>query len=251
MGEARRVAAVVALAVVSPFGLFAQSAKAGAGMVVVPFVGCRSDGQTGPRDAPAGGAVEVAATAAEAKQLAYYRSAEGYGVLAPRGWQCFAIYGSDGGGLYVSPAPLSAANFLGAGAKPLEGEVVAMTEALGDTSGRFEVAKVMARVFPERRKFVEGVIGEGIEPASAFPFGPYAADRLTYQSSGMVEYRTAANSEGLGTVPRIAKDKEAISGVAALVGATPDLMLAAVRLKASEAGLTVVIVRQAEREASR
>ena len=60
-----------------------------------------------------------------------------------------------------------------------------------------------------------------------------------------------AASEGLGTAPRIAKDKEAISGVAALVGATPDLMLAAVRLKASEAGLTVVIVRQAEREASR
>src|ERR1700722_19088064 len=76
----------------------------------VPFVGCKSDGQVGPQDAPIGTAISMPITTKAAQMLAYYRTAEGVSVLAPRGWYCFGTYGSGGSALMASPQPIDTAN---------------------------------------------------------------------------------------------------------------------------------------------
>src|SRR5713226_5745414 len=76
--------------------------------VSVPFIGCKSDGQVGPVEAPKGTSTSVPISRKEALELAYYRSAQGVGVLAPRGWYCFGTYGSGGDTLFVSPQPIDA-----------------------------------------------------------------------------------------------------------------------------------------------
>lgn len=63
---------------------------------LVPFVGCKSDGQTGPQKAPNGKPVLLPLPAKFAERLAYYKSEQSAGVLAPRGWYCFGTYGSSG-----------------------------------------------------------------------------------------------------------------------------------------------------------
>src|SRR5262245_1162119 len=74
-------------------------------VVMVPFVGCKSDGQVGPLDAPDGVEQGVRVSAEAASKLAYYKS-ENLGVLAPRGWFCFGTYGSGGYGIFVAPTPI-------------------------------------------------------------------------------------------------------------------------------------------------
>ena len=69
----------------------------------VPFVGCASDGQVGPRKAAHRKPKVLALSPELASQLAYYQAQEGSGVLAPRGWYCFSTYGSNGGSLFVAP----------------------------------------------------------------------------------------------------------------------------------------------------
>src|ERR1700735_5782172 len=136
---------IVAVLVGLGMPLIAQTPKAapasGKPEMTVPLIGCASDGQTGPHDAPPSGSTQIAASTRVAEQLAYYKSREGTGGLAPRGWHCFGIYGSDGSTLYVSPHPLSAANFLSDAGKPLDGPVVALWDVAGDTAGRVGVAK--------------------------------------------------------------------------------------------------------------
>jgi hypothetical protein len=77
---------------------------------LVPFVGCKSDGQVGPVKAPSGRSKMMAIPAEAAQRLAYYKAEEGVGVLAPRGGHCFETYGSNGATLYVSPDPINAAD---------------------------------------------------------------------------------------------------------------------------------------------
>src|ERR1700729_1277487 len=72
------------------------SAPAPSAVVTVPFVGCASDGQMGPQKAPNGKNLAVAIPAAMANRLAYYKGENSSGVLAPRGWNCFSTYGSNG-----------------------------------------------------------------------------------------------------------------------------------------------------------
>src|SRR5208282_5998832 len=72
----------------------------------VPFVGCPSDGQTGPIEAPTGTARSVQIGRGAARELAYYEAAIGFGVLAPRGWHCLGNSGSSGASLFVSPEPI-------------------------------------------------------------------------------------------------------------------------------------------------
>jgi hypothetical protein len=48
----------------------------------------------------------------------------------------------------------------------LNGPFIKVTQLSGETSGRFRVARVIARVFPTQKAFADGVIKEGIEPAS-------------------------------------------------------------------------------------
>jgi hypothetical protein len=159
------------------------------------------------------------------------------------------VYGSNGSALYVSPEELTASEVLSTEWKGFAGPAIQVSENIGDTSGRFNVARVIARVFPAWKPFVERVIAEGIEPADAFPFGPYPADKLTYRSQSMVQYETAADDDGLGTESRLRKNDHPISGLAILVGQTPDLVYLAVRLSPEASGLTSVVIRQLERDA--
>ena len=70
---------------------------------IVPFVGCKSDGQVGPQDAPTGEPKTVTISPELAQMIAYYKASDGSGVLAPRGWYCFGTYGSSGSNLIRNP----------------------------------------------------------------------------------------------------------------------------------------------------
>lgn len=216
----------------------------------VPFVGCKSDGQMGPLKSPEGKSKSVPIAPDAAEQFAYYKSEYGFGVLAPRGWQCFGLYGANGSTLYISPTEIVAANLLSTTWNGFPGPAIEIAERDGDTSGRFEVARAIAHVFPTHRAFVDGVIREGIEPASSFPFGPYPKDKLTYLNKEMVEYQTPANTDGLGTNSRLEKNDDSISGVAILMGETPNLLFLSVRLSPNQTGLRSTIIRQVERDAA-
>jgi hypothetical protein len=214
----------------------------------VPFVGCNSDGQGGPVKAPTGESKFVHVDVKAAQRLAYYESEKEFGVLAPRGWYCFGSYGADGDTLYVSPRPINASNLFSSISRGFTGPMIQLSRSVADTSGRFSVAKTIARVFPKHKVFVRKVIEEGIEPASSFPFGPYPGDELTYKSDEIVEYQTPAQTEGLGTDSLLLKDDKSISGVAILTGQDSDLLHLSVRLPQAQIGLTASIVQQVERD---
>ena len=216
---------------------------------LVPFVGCKSDGQSGPEDAPGGQPVLLPVPAKAAERLAYYKSEQGIGVLAPLGWHCFGGYGSNGYSLYVSPEPFDGVTLFSASWRGFAGPAIEIRGSTGDTSGRFEVAQVIARVFPNRKAFVENLVMQG-EPATSFSFGPYPKDKLTYRNDGTVEYETPANSEGLGTQSRLMKNPHPIRGVAILVGDTPDLVQLSMRLPPEFAELGSIIIRQVEADAT-
>lgn len=210
----------------------------------VPFVGCPSDGQQGPVAPPKGEAKAVNVDSATASQLAYYQAQDSFGVLAPRGWNCFFVYGSNGASLMVAPdANLSLAT------DSLSGPAVVFTMYDGGTSGRFNVAKYAARLFAKlEQAFIAGVIAEGVEPKTDFPSGPYPADKTTYKSPLLVEFATPANKDGLGTSDRLKKNSLPVSGMAKLKVSPdgPDFFLLTVRLPANQAGLAPAIIAQAE-----
>lgn len=217
----------------------------------VPFVGCESDGQLGAVNAPTGTSKLVPISADSAAHLAYYKSEQGFGVLAPRGWSCFGVYGSNGYALYVSPERVTASNLFSSTWTGFTGPAIELAGETGDTSGRFGVARVIARVFPAHKSFVDDVIAQGVEPVSSFPFGPYPEDKLIYRTRQMVEYETPPNTEGLGTNSRLKKNAYPIRGAAILIGDTPDLVLLAVRLSPELTDLASPIIQQLERDAKR
>jgi hypothetical protein len=233
------------------FAQAALAAKPGpSAAVMVPFVGCASDGQAGPQAAPIGQSLSVAIPAPMAGRLAYYKSEYGAGVLAPRGWHCFSTYGSNGANLFVSPDPIDSKTvLLSEDWKGFAGPAVQISVSSGGTSGRFEVAKVIARVFPAYKTFAQNVIAEGIEPASDFPFGPYPSDKLTDRGKSVVEFETPANQQGLGTDSRLQANANPIDGVAIINGSDTDLTLLSARVPANDSDLIPAMVGQAEKEA--
>jgi hypothetical protein len=216
----------------------------------IPFVGCASDGQAGPQQAPTGKSKAVAIPTGIGQRLAYYKAEYGAGVLAPRGWHCFSTYGSNGASLFVSPDPIDPKAPFSDSWKGFSGQAIQISYSSGGTSGRFEVAQIIARVFPEYKAFAENVIAEGIEPASSFPFGPYPKDKLTYRSKSIVEFETPANTQGLGTDSRLQANASPIDGVAILSGADTDLLLLSERLPEKDHDLIATIVRQVEKESA-
>lgn len=134
--------------------------------------------------------------------------------------------------------------------KGFTGPVVQLSESSGGTSGRFEVASIIARVFPSHTAFTAKVIAEGIVTAADFPFGPYPHDNLRYRSNEIVEYETPPQTEGLGTRSRLQKSDVAIKGVEMLSGADVDLTSLAVRLPLGSEDLIRAIVRQVEQAAT-
>ena len=219
---------------------------------VVPFVGCASDGQVGPKQAPHGKIKKVPFSAELASKLAYYQAEEGSGVLAPRGWHCFGVYGSNGSSLFVAPQTMNSKLVFSEKWTGFSGPVVQISDSLGGTSGRFEVASIIARVFPAHKAFVAKVIAEGMETAADFPSGPYPKDELRYRSKEAVEYETPPQTEGLGTRSRLQKSDRAITGVEILSGPNEelDLISLSVRLPQVSEELTRAIVQQTVREAA-
>jgi hypothetical protein len=116
-------------------------------------------------------------------------------------------------------------------------------------SGQYQIAEAIARVFPAYRSYAKK-LWELID--LPFPSGPEAADRLTYQSKTVVEYRTAAGDEGMGTrFSRLSKSGGAVSGVAILIDDGHEMVLLSMRLPAELGRLDRVIVREVEQRAVR
>jgi hypothetical protein len=152
--------------------LFAQEKDAALNTRVtaasIPFIGCKSDGQVGDLDAPEGTDMSVSLSEETARGLAYYKAKMGMGVLAPRGWYCFGTYGSGGAQLFVGPERIEGANLFAADRKGFGGPVIEISYSYGNTSGRDEVAQVIARVFPEYKAFVAGVVEMFDRPSNYF-----------------------------------------------------------------------------------
>lgn len=224
-------------------------------LATVPFVGCPADGQLGPTAAPKGKPKNLPLAAPVAAQIAWYeyRGDGGQmGILAPRGWNCFATIGSNGISLYVAPEPLNADKILGhKNWRGFIGPAIELSESEGGTSGRFDVAKVIARVFSAHRDFLRDVIAEDIETASNFPTGPFPTDHLNYKTKELVEFTTPAGHKGLGTMSWLLPSDQPISGVAILsTGEDTDLLQLNMRLPPALAALGPIIIEQAEREAA-
>ena len=211
----------------------------------VPFVGCQSDGQTGPLDAPKVAKVEVRLDAKIAARLALYSPENGPAVLGPRGWSCFGGYGSAQTDLMLTPTSLDPSDRFNATLQGNTGFGIQASQVDGGTSGRFTAGQLVARVFPAHRSFVEQVIAEGILAASNFPSGPFPADHLTYRSDRIVEYETPPRSQGLGTYFQLLPNSDSIRGVAML---TPDFDVRhlALRLPQDMNDISPVIIRQFE-----
>jgi hypothetical protein len=235
---------VFSILVVMPHSMLSQTPED----ALVPFVGCESDGQVGPQAAPEGQAMKVQWDPATAKKMAYYKDAFSPGVLAPRGWHCFGAYGSSGSFLLVTPQPITRDDIFSDKRSEISGPGIQATLSSSDTSGRFDVARVIARVFPKEKAFVQRVINEKIVPASDFPFGPYPNDELVYKSDRIVAFHTPPNSEGLGTMSRLEKSSLPIEGVAILSSDKLSLFRLCVKLPPDETGLNSHIIRQFERE---
>lgn len=242
---------LVSFAVAAAFwggpGIISQAMPAtSAAASQVPFVGCASDGQAGPVKAPSSQSVTNPIPSAAAQRLAYYKAQYGPGVLAPRGWHCFSTYGSDGSNLFVSPDAIDSKTLLSMDWKGFTGAAIQISVSSGGTSGRFQVAKVIARVFPAYKQFAQNVIAEGLEPASDFPSGPYANDKLTDRGTNVVEFETPANTQGLGTDSRLLPNASPIDGVAIISGTDTDLIQLSARVSAKDRDLIPLIVKQVE-----
>lgn len=212
--------------------------------VRIPFVGCESFGQAEVIEAPRGNNRILQLKASVSQKLAYYQSSVAPGVLAPLGWHCVGLYGSSGGDLLVAPQPLDRGDvFLQNG--EITGPAVEVSEIGGGTSGRFEVAHVLARVFPAHTAFVQDLIDSFDFSPSEFKFGPFPNDKLLVQKDQFVEFRTPPHSEGLGSIDtRLKANDDPIDGVAILEGQTPDLLMLRVRLPRGQRELAAVIIRE-------
>jgi hypothetical protein len=235
----RPILAVSALLALS--GIGSAAAKP-----LVRTVGCASDGQMGPVVAPEVITGVPTVSGKAAGRLAYYAMGD-LGVLAPLGWHCFGLYGSNGAQLIVTPERHDAHDLL-EGTEGLTGPAVQIVALSGETSGRFEVAKAVSRLFPAYRTFVDRVVSEGIEPRSDFPAAPYPADRLEHKSDREAEFLTPANADGIGTQSRLVKSDTPIVGFVQL---SPDrgmdLTEIFVRMPPELVGLATPIVVAAER----
>ena len=216
--------------------------------VSVPFVGCASSGQLETLEAPQGTSRTVPISSKDAQALAYYKSADGIGLLAPRGWHCEGASGSGGAVLFLSPKPIHHGV---SGRQGLEGSAIEITHFSSGASGKYEIAEIMARVFPAYKAFATGVMeGMGLP----LPAGPYPKDTLKYRGKTIVEYNTPAQTKGLGNFHSwLGENELPIKGVAIVVGdlkegSGPDVVLLSVRILPALTGLVPAIVSQVERD---
>lgn len=237
--------------------LFAVARSSAHAQTSVPYIGCPGDGQTGPYAAAKGSPKAVNLPAAAADKLAWYEyngDAGHFGTLGPRGWNCFVTIGSNGWTLYIAPETLDSAKLLEhRNWKGFTGPAIQLSGSDGGTSGRFEVAKVVARVFPAHRDYARSIIAEGFGPAADYPFGPFPSDHLTHKGKDLVEFTTPAHRNGLGTMSWLLPSDQPINGIALLtIGPQVDteLLHLSLRLPPSLYFLAVPLIQQAEADAS-
>jgi hypothetical protein len=139
--------------------------------------------------------------------------------------------------------PTTAAALMFAKRGPLTTPAIELTASIGDTSGRWRVAALIARYFHNRMAFVRKVIEEGFSQSADYPRGPYAGDRLISRNADRVEYETPPHARGLGTSGRLLPNGQSIRSVALLVGDTPDSRQLTVRLDPETRDLLPVILR--------
>ena len=242
----RTLAAVLAVA---SFSACAQTS--------VPYVGCPGDGQMGPYPAAKGSPKPVTLPPEIANKLAWYEykgDAGRIGTLGPRDWNCFVTIGSNGETLYVAPEALDSARILEhKNWKGFTGPAIQLSGSDDGTSGRFAVARTVARVFPAYRNYARKIIEEGLGPASDYPFGPFPYDHLTYKGGKLVEFTTPGHHKGLGTMSWLLPSDQPIIGFALLtIGPDADtgLIQLNLRLPQSLSFLSATLIQQAEADGS-
>ncbi|HKX91338.1 MAG TPA: hypothetical protein VJM15_02800 [Sphingomicrobium sp.] len=185
-------------------------------LVQVPFVGCPSDGQTGPLPAPTATRNAPRLPSAQARQLAYYVSESGPAVLAPRGWHCFGLYGSNGSILVVAPRRLRAEELFGHRVR-FRGPAIVASFSDGQTSGRFSVWSAIARYFPQFRHLIDRQDWADIMDGS-LPSGPFVHDRIVSRTARSIRLVTPAWREGQGTTGYLAKGNLPVHSMLHLMG---------------------------------
>ena len=145
----------------------------------------------------------------------------------------------------VSPKPIDRSLTASEG---VQGPVIEINHITRGNSGRYDIADVIARVFPAYRSHAVAILKDFDFPLALRPF---PTDVLTYRSKTVVEYTTPARADGLGTMNSWLKRNDSpISGVAILIGNPPDMLLLSVRLPPEVAPLKPAIVRGVERSAA-
>ncbi len=212
----------------------------------VNFVGCASEGMSGPAPAPQDDGKSPRLPADMASALSYYVSAGDLAVLAPAGWQCQQIYGSNGAELFIMPTRQPTANLYG-DQPALNGPVVELQWINGFTSGREDVARIAARLFPARPDLVRSAREEEPDFTMVFPHGPYLTDTVIRHGPADVEYCTPAGRQGMGTDSRLGRDNTAIHG-AALMTVDGNLVKIDVRLPQGSEALAQTIIDQVRKK---
>lgn len=209
-----------------------------------PFVGCTTYGQSKVFPPPAQPTRVVRLAPAAALKLAYYESTIGPGVLAPRDWSCECQWGSDGTLFHITPQVADLTK------REINSAAIEVSMSPGDNSGRYEIAEVIARIFPEQWAWARQTV-LSVFDVYDLKYGPYPVDRLTYKKNQIAEYRTPPNSEGLGTRGYLKPNANPIEGVVILQGNPPDrLFRLAVRLPPGMRSLTPQIIQDFEASTS-
>lgn len=169
------------------------------------------------------------------------------GALAPRGWHCIVLYGSNGGSLVITPArkTFDEVSRHGLG----NGPAIQLRDSIGGTSGRMTVDRVIARLFRQHMAWVRYNIAEGLD-LGPMPNRPYRSDRLVRIGVNEVRFTTPAGRRGLGTDSHLAAGSNPIRGFHILQPDDDmDLFSLFVRLPRAQAWLTPSILGAARRRA--
>ena len=171
-------------------------------------------------------------------------------MLGPRGWSCAGIAGSDGAGLFLSPNTIHPKEVLSDKYRKVSGPFIEKWVSEGETSGRFEVAGIVARYFPKQMQIMRKIIvDQNLQSMDDYPRGPYPADRELVRNDTIAEYLTPSKKQGLGTSGCMRPDVEPVRSVAILFpGAPPSSVVVSVRMSTVLADLAPIIIRETKRQ---
>lgn len=210
----------------------------------VPFVGCPADGQVGPVSAPRARPMPAVPGPA-AGSLAWYVSRNAQ-VLAPRGWHCFEVHGSDGQWLFVAPQRLTVEQ-LDVDRRGFSGPIVMFGYSFGGTSGRWTVGQHIGRYFPRYRDFIRQIREMGLS-FDNIPTGPYPRDRILSRTATRIRLLTPPGVRGEGSVNFLARSTLPTETLIMLdPGNEMSAATVSVRLPRAQAGLSAAIFAAAGR----